>query len=112
MSTATVETTRKPVPQPRHGVNTPVLLATVNAVGASPELGKFRFRATNEWKEGTYSVGRFEKFYGAGTEHTHETSALYSASGWFVTPTMLICVVVVQPRRTKVAPSPRFRVKS
>ena len=35
--------------EPRNGVNTPDLLATINAVKETPHLAKFRFRASNRW---------------------------------------------------------------
>jgi hypothetical protein len=41
---------RKPVAM--NGVNKPALLATINAVGAQPELAKFQFRATYHWISG------------------------------------------------------------
>lgn len=77
MSTATAETRTRRTPVPLNGVNTPVLLATVTAVGAQPDLAKFQFRASNRWQKGTHNVGRFESFHGAGTEHTHRTSVDY-----------------------------------
>jgi uncharacterized OsmC-like protein len=72
-----------PAPQtpraPRNGVNTPDLLATINAVKATPALAKFRFRASNRWVSGTYSESRVESFSGAGGEHTHQTQFWYGA---------------------------------
>jgi uncharacterized OsmC-like protein len=65
--------------EPRHGVNTPNLLATINAVRDTPALAKFRFRATNRWVNGTYSESRVESFSGAGGEHTHQTQFRYGA---------------------------------
>jgi uncharacterized OsmC-like protein len=65
--------------EPRHGVNTPVLLATINAVKETPELAKFRFRATNRWITGTYSESRVESFTGAGGEHNHQSEFRYGA---------------------------------
>jgi uncharacterized OsmC-like protein len=65
--------------EPRNGVNTPVLMATINAVKESPALAKFQFRATNRWVDGTYSESRVESFTGAGGEHTHEASFSYGA---------------------------------
>ena len=55
--TATVTVERKPkrTPVPLNGVDTPTLLATIKAVGAQPDLAKFRFRARNEWISGTHS---------------------------------------------------------
>ena len=65
--------------EPRNGVNTPVLFATINAVKETPSLAKFRFRASNRWKDGTYSESRVESFSGAGGEHTHQSQFTYGA---------------------------------
>ena len=62
----------KRTPTPLHGVDTPTLLATINAVGAQPELGKFQFRARNRWLSGTHSRSSMSGFFGAGTEHQHK----------------------------------------
>jgi uncharacterized OsmC-like protein len=69
---------RKPR-EPRNGVNTPALMATLNAVKETPALAQFRFRATNRWIDGTFSETRIESFSGAGGEHTHATEFRYSA---------------------------------
>jgi uncharacterized OsmC-like protein len=69
---------RKPR-EPRNGVNTPALMATINAVKEAPELAQFRFRATNRWVTGTFSETRIESFSGAGGEHTHQTEFRYGA---------------------------------
>jgi len=74
MSQAT-ETKREPMPL--NGVDTPTLFATINAVAGQPELAKFTFRATQVWKSGTYTQGRFEKFSGAGADHTHAFDVTY-----------------------------------
>ena len=69
-----------PAPRaPRNGVNTPVLMATINAVKEQPELAKFQFRARNRWKIGTCSESRIESFYGAGSEQAHVTEFTYGA---------------------------------
>jgi uncharacterized OsmC-like protein len=65
--------------EPRNGVNTPVLMATINAVKGAPDLAQFRFRARNRWISGTYSETRIEAFSGAGGEHTHTTEFRYAA---------------------------------
>jgi uncharacterized OsmC-like protein len=65
--------------EPRNGVDTPALLATINAVKGAPELAKFRFRASNRWVSGTYSESRVESFSGAGGEHTHRMNFTYGA---------------------------------
>jgi uncharacterized OsmC-like protein len=66
-------TTTKAPKEPRNGVDTPTLLATIAAVGAQPQLAQFQFRAHNRWISGTHSETRIESFSGAGGEHTHKT---------------------------------------
>jgi uncharacterized OsmC-like protein len=70
---------KKAPPQPRHGVDTPTLLATISAVGGQPELAKFQFRVKNRWVEGTHSRSAIADFFGAGGEHRHV--ATYMADG-------------------------------
>ncbi|MEW5978293.1 MAG: OsmC family protein [Acidobacteriota bacterium] len=62
----------KKIPEPRNGVDTPTLFATINAVAQQPELAKFQFRATNRWQQGTHSRTRIQSFSGAGGEQSHE----------------------------------------
>ena len=76
-ATAMRKTPRTPVPM--NGVDTPTLLATINAVGSQPELAKFRFRASNRWVAGTHSQSVMHGFFGAGGEHEHV--AAYKADG-------------------------------
>ena len=64
-------TSPKAPKQPRHGVDTPTLLATISAVGAQPELAKFQFRAFNTWRTGTHSETRIHSYSGAGGEQEH-----------------------------------------
>jgi uncharacterized OsmC-like protein len=54
-----------------NGVDTPKLMATINAVAGQPELARFQFRATNRWISGTHSQSTMHGFFGASTEHTH-----------------------------------------
>ena len=61
----------KRTPVPLNGVNTPTLLATIDAVGKQPELARFQFRATSRWVSGTHSQSTMFGFYGAGGEHEH-----------------------------------------
>ena len=70
-SAMTVSKTTKRTPVPMNGVDTPKLLATIQAVGAQPELAKFRFRANNRWVAGTRSESTMQDFFGAGGEHKH-----------------------------------------
>jgi uncharacterized OsmC-like protein len=69
---------RKPR-EPRNGVNTPVLMATINAVKETPALAQFRFRASSQWIDGTHSVTTIESFSGAGGEHTHKSEFRFAA---------------------------------
>jgi len=75
--TASKEAKRTPVPM--NGVDTPTLLATINAVGAQPELAKFQFRAKSRWLSGTHSESTMQGFFGAGGEQSHV--APYTAAG-------------------------------
>lgn len=64
---------------PLNGVDTPTLLATINAVGSQPELAAFQFRASSRWISGTHSQSVMHGFFGAGGEHQHITA--YKADG-------------------------------
>jgi uncharacterized OsmC-like protein len=75
--TATPKAKRAPVAM--NGVDTPKLLATINAVGGQPELAKFQFRARSRWLSGTHSESVMHGFSGAGGEHQH--IAPYKAAG-------------------------------
>lgn len=78
-ATLTAEKKPKRTPTPMNGVDTPTLLATIQAVGAQPELAKFQFRAKSEWIAGTHSRSSMSGFYGAGAEQKH--MADYTADG-------------------------------
>jgi uncharacterized OsmC-like protein len=62
---------RKRTPVPLNGVNTPALLATIDAVRNQPELARFQFRATSRWVSGTHSQSTMFGFFGAGGEQEH-----------------------------------------
>ena len=74
MTKPSADVKTKSYPGPRNGVNTPVLLATINAVGEKPELAKFQFRAHSRWISGTHSQSTMHGFFGAGGEHQHVTA--------------------------------------
>jgi uncharacterized OsmC-like protein len=78
MSEVMTAATRAPR-EPRNGVNTPALFATINAVKETPALGKFKFRASSKWVSGNYSESRVESFTGAGGEHQHRTDFRFGA---------------------------------
>lgn len=65
----TTETIKRPAKAPMNGVDVPTLLATINAVGESPDLAKFQFRANGEWVRGTHSRAEMNGYSGAGGEH-------------------------------------------
>jgi uncharacterized OsmC-like protein len=69
-----------------NGVNTPVLLATINAVAGQPELAEFQFRARASWVAGTHSRIVVDDFSGAGQEHRHEQPTVVDADH----PTVLV----------------------
>ena len=77
--TATAAKTSSRTPVPMNGVNTPTLLATINAVGGQPELANFQFRASSRWISGTHSQSVMHGFSGAGGELQH--IAAYQADG-------------------------------
>ncbi|MEZ5419156.1 MAG: OsmC family protein [Vicinamibacterales bacterium] len=66
-------------PVPLNGVDTPTLLATIDAVKGTPALAAFNFRARNRWVEGTCSETTIEGFSGAGGEHRHQATFQYRA---------------------------------
>lgn len=68
MSTTSTATRER---SPLNGVDTPRLLATINAVGGNRPLAKFQFRAVNRWQRGTHSRSSIESFSGAGGDHKH-----------------------------------------
>jgi uncharacterized OsmC-like protein len=70
MTTATMERPAKAPKPPRHGVDTPTLLATLGAVEQQPELAKFQFRARNRWISGTHSRSVMNDHYGAMSEQS------------------------------------------
>jgi uncharacterized OsmC-like protein len=63
----------------RHGVDTPTLFATLDAVKEAPEAAKFQLRAHNEWLLGTHSRSTIEDFFGVGEERSHERTFTFDA---------------------------------
>jgi uncharacterized OsmC-like protein len=68
----TAPTQPKAAPAPSHGVDTPTLFATINAVKGQPELAKSQFRAQSRWISGTHMQGSMTGFFAAGGEHMHK----------------------------------------
>ncbi len=65
---ATIEKPARRTPEPHHGVKTPELLATIDAVGVQPELARFTWRANSAWVHGTHMRSTINGYYGAGAE--------------------------------------------
>jgi uncharacterized OsmC-like protein len=57
----------------RNGVDAAQLFATLDAVKAQPELGRFQFRARNRWIDGAHNRATIREFYGAGQEDVSRT---------------------------------------
>ena len=51
-----------------NGVNVQQLVDTIHAIQATPDLARFKFRATNKWITGGHSRTTIQSFYGAGSE--------------------------------------------
>jgi len=68
MTTATIAKPTRKEPKPLHGVKTPELFATINAVAAQPELAKFTWRAKSRWMRGTHTRSTINGYFGAGGE--------------------------------------------
>ena len=68
----TAPTQPKAPPAPSHGVDTPTLFATINAVKGQPELARAQFRAKSQWVFGTHMQGTMSGFFAAGGEHMHK----------------------------------------
>ncbi len=57
-----------------NGVNVEALLNARDALGETPEAGKFMWRATNEWLHGTHSRSSVTGYFGLGEEHSHKSA--------------------------------------
>ena len=62
-----------------NGVNVEALLGARNALGETPEAGRFVWRATNEWVHGTHSRSSVRSYYGLGAEHDHKSEFDFEA---------------------------------
>lgn len=62
-----------------NGVNVEALLGARNALGETPEAGRFVWRATNEWVHGTHSRSSVRSYYGLGGEHEHKSEFDFEA---------------------------------
>jgi len=53
-----------------NGVNVEQLFNTINLIKEKTEIARFRFRATNQWVDGTHNRATVRDFYGALQEDT------------------------------------------
>jgi uncharacterized OsmC-like protein len=51
-----------------NGLDTTQLFETVEHIKGQPDLAKFKFRASNQWIDGTVNRSTIQGFYGAGRE--------------------------------------------
>lgn len=57
-----------------NGINVDDFLNTVEAIRQQPKLAELRFRAGNEWINGTNNRTSINEIYGAGEEHTRKNT--------------------------------------
>jgi len=57
-----------------NGVNVAALLGAREALTATPEAARFKWRASSEWQHGTHSRATVDGFYGLGGEQKHRQS--------------------------------------
>ena len=60
-----------------NGVNVEALLGAREALTAAPEAAQFTWRAESEWKNGTHTQTKVEKFFGLGEEQSHVREFAY-----------------------------------
>jgi uncharacterized OsmC-like protein len=48
-----------------NGVNTDQLFSTIDKIKENPDIAKFKFRAKNQWIDGTHCRGTIKDFFGA-----------------------------------------------
>jgi len=53
-----------------NNINVTKLFETIDSIKKNPHLAKFKFRAKNEWVDGTHCRTTIKDFYGAGKEDT------------------------------------------
>ena len=67
--------------QVRNGVDTAQMYGTLDALNADPSLGRFQFRAVNQWVEGAHNRSTIQGFYAAGGEDTSRGEAFVIDAG-------------------------------
>jgi len=77
----TQQMTNRPESVRTNGLDMEALVGTVEAVKHEPSLGKFEFRATNQWINGGENRSRIKEFYGAGGEDDSRMEAFEYTNG-------------------------------
>lgn len=75
----TTDTLEKPTKVAINGVDVPMLLGTIAAVGEQPIAAQFQFRAKGAWVHGTHSRTIVNGYFGAGQEHTRSEDFVVEA---------------------------------
>jgi uncharacterized OsmC-like protein len=65
----------------RNGVDATTLYGTIDVLKQQPELGRFVFRAHNEWVDGAHNRSSIKDFHGAGGEDTTREQAFVLDAG-------------------------------
>jgi len=61
-----------------NGVNVTQLFDTIDAIKGTPDVSKFKFRATNTWQDGTYNRATVQSFYGALQEDNSRSPMVFN----------------------------------
>lgn len=63
----------------KNGVNVEALIAAREVLSKAPEAAQFKWRATNEWINGTHSRSTVEGYYGLGQQQRHKRAFTFDA---------------------------------
>ena len=63
----------------KNGENVQALLDARAALTDTPEAAKFEWRASCEWKDGTFSQSTVEGYFGLGEQHNHKTTFSFNS---------------------------------
>jgi len=67
--------------QYRNGVDTQQMYGTLDAIKDDPSLGRFQFRVSNRWIDGSHNRSTIQGFYGAGQEDSSRREAFVIDAG-------------------------------
>jgi len=62
-----------------NGVNVQALLDARTALTGAPQAAQFKWRASCEWKDGTYTQSTVDGYFGLGEQHEHKTTFNFDA---------------------------------